>query len=141
MDLSPDALSLAHENALRLSAVFGMRFAVSDLTDALAASERFDLITANPPYVPSADVPALDVGIREFEPKLALDGGADGLDLLRRIVERARSTLVSGGVLATEVHYDQAGRVAELFEAAGLSQIEKRRDYGGHERVVSGVRR
>jgi len=139
-DLSEPALALACENALRLGAVFGMRFLSGDLFAPLAADERFDLVTANPPYVPEADVAALDPGIRDFEPKLALSAGADGLALIRRILQEGVSHLGPGGVLALEVQYDQADRVVELFAEAGLVDVEKRRDLGGHERVVSGRR-
>ena len=139
-DLSEAALALAFENAQRLGAIFGMHFAAGDLFDAIAADQRFDLITANPPYVSGAEVAKLDKSIRDFEPKLALSSGEDGLDLIRRIVADAGPRLAPSGVLALEVQYDQADRVAELFAAAGFVDLDKRRDLGGHERVVSGVR-
>lgn len=137
-DVSEPALGLALENAQRLGAVFGMRFLAGDLFAPIPASERFDLITANPPYIPEADVAKLDAGIRDFEPKVALSAGADGLDVIRRIVAEGVSRLVPGGVLALEVQYDQAPRVRELFARAGLVELATRRDLGGHERVVSG---
>ncbi|MBI3203876.1 MAG: peptide chain release factor N(5)-glutamine methyltransferase [Myxococcales bacterium] len=137
-DISEAALGLAFENAQRLGAVFGMSFSAGDLFAAVPAAERFDLITANPPYVSAPEALKLDRGIREFEPAVALCSGADGLDLIRRIVSDASAHLAPGGVLALEVQYDQAERVVGLFEAAGFTQIEKRRDLGGHERVVSG---
>ena len=102
------------------------------------SQERFDLITANPPYVPTHEWEALEAGIREFEPRLALDGGNDGLDTLRRIVEAAPNYLEPGGVLAIEVGYDQAERVSALLESARFDALDVRRDYGGHQRVVSG---
>jgi release factor glutamine methyltransferase len=141
LDASPDAIALAIENAVRLGVVFGIRFAVGDLTAPLPPEQRFELVTANPPYVPSAELARLEPGIVNFEPRLALDGGADGLDCVRRIVHEAAPKLAPGGVLALEVHWDQATRVAELLEAAGLAAVERQRDYGGHERVVSGCRR
>ncbi|MCC6667720.1 MAG: peptide chain release factor N(5)-glutamine methyltransferase [Polyangiaceae bacterium] len=136
-DISEPALGLAFENAQRLGTVFGMTFSAGDLFAALAAAERFDLITANPPYVSAPEVLKLDRGIREFEPAVALGSGADGLDLIRRIVTGAGAHLAPGGVLALEVQFDQADRVAELMQSAGFTAIEKRRDLGGHERVVS----
>ncbi len=138
VDASPDALAVARDNALRLGTVPGVRFVDGDLYEPLAA-ERFELITANPPYIPDAEVEELEPGIRDFEPRLALAGGSDGLSVIRRIVAGAPERLSPGGVLALEVGHDQAGRVSELFEQAGLSSIERRRDYGGHERVVSGA--
>ncbi len=137
-DISAPATELAWENALRLGVAHHLRVLVSDLFGALPEAERFELITANPPYIPSGDIGALAADIRDHEPRLALDGGADGLDVLRRIVAQAPARLEAGGVLAVEVQYDQAPRVSELFEAAGFHDIERRRDYGGHERVVSG---
>jgi release factor glutamine methyltransferase len=140
LDSSSEAIDLAMENAVRLGAVFGMRFGVGDLTAPLAESERFDLVTANPPYIPSAELGTLEQGIRDFEPRLALDGGSDGLAIIRRIVKESQPHLVPRGVLALEVGHDQAERVSELLESAGFVAIERRRDYGGHERVVSGCR-
>ncbi len=137
-DLSEAAIELARANALRLGAVHGVRLVPGDLFAAVAPDERFDLVTANPPYVPSHEVDALDAGIRDFEPRLALDGGDDGMSIVRRIVLESRSRLRPGGVLALEVHYDQAERVSELIEGAGFVEVERTKDYGGHERVVSG---
>jgi release factor glutamine methyltransferase len=136
-DLSEGAVQLARENALRLGAVLGVRFVAGDLSQAFGPDERFDLVTANPPYVPSADVDALEAGIRDYEPRLALDGGQDGMAVVRRIVEESRSRLRPGGVLALEVHYDQAVRVSEILQRAGFVDVERTKDYGGHERVVS----
>jgi release factor glutamine methyltransferase len=98
-------------------------------------------VTANPPYIPSGDIAALEPDIRDFEPRLALDGGADGLDIVRAIVGGARSRLEPAGVLALEIGHDQAARTRELFEAAGFTDVTVRRDYGGRDRVVSGVAR
>ncbi len=139
VDASADALEVARDNALRLGVVPGVRFLEGDLFQPLGDDERFDLVTANPPYVSDADMAELDVGIRDFEPAVALAGGSDGLAVVRRIVAGARGHLSPRGVLALEVGYDQATRVSELFEQAGLSSIERQRDYGGHERVVSGA--
>ncbi len=112
---------------------------------AAAVSEpvRFDLsVTANPPYIAGSDFPTLQADVRDHEPRLALDGGDDGLALLRRVVDGAPARLVSpGGVLAVEVGAGQAPAVVELFERAGLSAVEVQRDYGRIERVVSGVLR
>ena len=81
----------------------------------------------------------LEPGIREFEPTIALDGGPDGLRVTRRIIQGARKLLAPGGVLALEMGYDQGPRVEELMQAVGLTRILRARDYGGHERVASGM--
>jgi release factor glutamine methyltransferase len=139
-DVSQGAAALAWENAVRAGVAHHFRPLTGDLFAALAEGERFELVTANAPYIPSADLAGLQPDVRDFEPHLALDGGADGLVLIRRIVEQAPSWLAAGGVLALEVQYDQAPAVSALLEAHGFGDIQQRRDYGGHERVVSGKR-
>ncbi len=139
-DVSPEAIAVARENAERLGAVWGVNFVVSDLDVALDESARFDLVTANPPYIPSADIAGLPADVKDHEPRLALDGGPDGLTIVRRVVEAARRRLRKGGTLALEVGHDQAERVAALVASAGFSDLARRRDYGGNERVVSGRR-
>jgi len=139
VDISEDALTLACENALRLGAV-NAGFLRSDLFSALPPAARFDLITANPPYIPDGDIPGLMPDVRDYEPRIALAGGTDGLDLVRRIVTEAPARLEVGGLLAVEVGAGQAPDVAALFEHAGFQEITRMRDLGGHERVVSGVR-
>jgi release factor glutamine methyltransferase len=138
-DVSAGALAVARENALRLGAV-NAGFLESDLFSALAGTPlRFDLVTANPPYITDEDMGTLPVDIRAFEPEIALAGGPDGLDVARRIVAGAPALLDAGGVLAIEVGAGQAPAAVQLFAAAGFTEIETRRDYGGHERVVSGI--
>jgi release factor glutamine methyltransferase len=136
-DKSPAALSLARENARRLGAVWGVRFAEGDLFEAIGAEERFELIASNPPYIRTDELDTLSEDIREHEPRLALDGGPDGLDFYVRIAERALAHLTLGGVLCVEVGAGQAGEVRALFERTGLVDLEIDRDYGGIERVVS----
>jgi release factor glutamine methyltransferase len=148
-DTSRDALALARENALRLGA-YNVALRRGDLFAALKLPEspdmasepacRFDLVTANPPYVPASEIATLEPDVRDFEPRLALDGGDDGLAALRRVVSDAPAHLApSGGVLAVEVGAGEARAVVALFERAGFGHIEVRRDYARIERVVSGV--
>jgi release factor glutamine methyltransferase len=139
VDLSEDALAVARENALRLGAV-NAGFLRSDLYEALPPGARFELITANPPYIPDAEIAALQPDIRDYEPRVALSGGPDGLDVIRRIVAGAPRWLAPGGVLAIEVGAGQADGAAALFERAGLRDVARARDLGGHERVISGMR-
>lgn len=137
VDLSADALAVARENALRLGA-YNVAFVQGDLFAALAPGARFDLVTANAPYIPSAEIATLQPEVREFEPRLALDGGDDGLELVRRIVDAAPSFLRRGGALALEVGMGEAPAVAQRMTAT-FGAIEIHRDYAGIERVVSGV--
>jgi release factor glutamine methyltransferase len=138
-DLSPGALAVARDNALRLGA-YNVAWRQGDLFDAVPSPERFDLVTANPPYIAAGDFASLQADVRDHEPRLALEGGADGLSLLARVVAGAPARLVSpGGVLAVEVGAGQAPAVVQLFEQAGLTAIEVQRDYARIERVVSGM--
>jgi release factor glutamine methyltransferase len=137
-DLSPDALAVARENGQRAGVDSRLTLLLGDLFAAVPSEHRFLLITANPPYIPSADVLELDKGIRDFEPRLALDGGLDGFDIIARIVREAPAWLAPSGTLALEVGFDQAERTESLFVEAGFENILRHRDYGGHERVVSG---
>jgi release factor glutamine methyltransferase len=134
-DLSPEALVVARDNALRLGA-YNVSFREGDLYAAVEAGQRFDLIVSNPPYVPAGDVPHLMADVREFEPRVALDGGADGLALVRRIVADAPRVLVPGGRIALEVGSGQAGDAAAILEARGFRTIATSRDYARIERVV-----
>jgi release factor glutamine methyltransferase len=137
-DLSEGALAVARENALRLGAP-QLAFFHGDLFAGLPEDARFELITANPPYIREDELPTLSVDVRAFEPTLALVSGADGLDLMRRLVREAPKHLAPGGVLAVELGCDQGDAVEALFAAAGFVEITRRRDYGGLDRVVSAV--
>lgn len=137
-DISLDALALATHNGLRLGA--HNHWVHADLYEGLDALHgKLDLVTANPPYISDADMEELPCDIREFEPAQALHGGPDGLVFLRRIIAGAPSMLCAQGVLAVEVAAGQAPQVRALFEDAGFGDIQVDRDYGDHERVVSGV--
>jgi release factor glutamine methyltransferase len=137
-DISPDALAVARENQLRLGA-YNVAFLQGDLFGALDGAGPFDVITANPPYISLADMASLPPDVRDFEPRLALEGGADGLDYYRRIVRDAPAHLAPKGCLVVEVGAGEAPDVASLFEKAGFHAVEIRRDYGQIERVVSGI--
>lgn len=100
--------------------------------------QRFDLIVSNPPYIPTADLEALQPEVRDFEPRGALDGGRDGLDFYRLIVPAAPEHLNPGGWLMVEIGIDQAPAVKELFAAAGFTDIFTARDPQQIERVIGG---
>ncbi len=137
-DISEDALVVARENAYRLGA-YNVAFRAGDLFEPVRdLHPKLDLITANPPYIASAEIPSLQPEIKDFEPRVALDGGADGLDLVRRIVEGAPAHLARGGILAIEIGEGEASETRALFERSGFADIQTERDYGKIERVVSG---
>jgi len=133
-DISPDALVVARRNAATHDVA--PRLVESDWFAALEG-ERFDLIVANPPYIPLDD-PHLREGDLRFEPPQALASGADGLEALRRIVAAAPRHLMPGGWLLFEHGYDQAEAVRRLLEAAGYAEIEQHRDLAGIVRVSGG---
>lgn len=133
-DVSPDALAVARANAERLGAE--ITFIESDLLDRIDGV--FDVITANLPYVTSGELVELEPEITQYEPALALDGGADGLDLVRRLAAQAPSRLKPGGQIALEIGADQAGATAAILERHGFFDTEVHNDLAGHGRVVTG---
>jgi release factor glutamine methyltransferase len=134
-DLSADALAVAAENVRRLGAEGAVELAQGDLWSAVHASAGpFHVIASNPPYVPSGEVPGLAREVRR-EPCIALDGGADGLELVRRIVAGAPARLAPGGLLLVELHESHAGPFPALCAAAGLERPEVRRDLAGLPRL------
>lgn len=137
-DVSEGAITVARENALRLGAVPRAWFRRSDLFADLGVSSPFELITANPPYIPEPDIAGLSSTIRDFEPRIALTGGEDGLDFVRAIVAGAPRHLVRGGALAMEIGAGQSDAVRQIYARGGFGEIEATRDLAGIERVVSG---
>ena len=104
-----------------------------------AALWDFDVIACNPPYIPTGDLAGLDVSVRDYEPRSALDGGADGLDFYRAIAAQWGSALRLGGSLLFEVGINQAMDVAALLEGSGFEDIQSTQDTQGIPRVVEGV--
>lgn len=135
-ELSASALEIARRNAVRHTVADRLRFVRSDLLCG-AAADRFDLILSNPPYIPTGELAGLQPEVRDFEPRLALEGGTDGLAPYRRLAPMAQHCLAPGGSIAVEVGQGQAPDVARIFADAGLSEIEVRRDLAGIERLVA----
>jgi release factor glutamine methyltransferase len=132
-EISPAALAVARENAAALGA--RVELLQGDLDAPVPPGDRFDVVVSNPPYVPGGEIERLSREVRG-EPRLALDGGADGLDLLRRIVSRAPSRLRPGSVLLLEMHESHATALPALCREAGLSPVEVGRDLAGLPRWV-----
>lgn len=135
LEQSVEALAVARRNAVDLR-VGNVAFLQSDWFSALGR-ERFDLIVSNPPYVAKSD-PHLQNGDARFEPLTALEGGAEGLDAIRRIVAEARPHLIAGGWLLFEHGYDQASPARQFLQAAGYEDVFSARDLAGIERVAGG---
>lgn len=131
-DISSDALNVAAVNAVRLSV--DVSFRQSDLFQNLSGSV-FDLIISNPPYIPSSDCETLQPEVRK-EPRLALDGGKDGCDLYRRIIQTAGPVLAPGGKLMMELGINEADALAELLTRQGFSQLHIRKDHAGIDRMI-----
>ena len=137
VDVSDGAVELARHNAALLGLGGRLRVLRSDLFAALPPEERFHLIVSNPPYIPASEYEVLEPNVRDYEPRLALDGGADGLDVYRRLVPEALARLRAGGTLALEVGAGQAAAVQALFAgAAGYGAPRERADLSGVARVV-----
>jgi len=139
-DVSPEAIRVASRNAVRLGVAWNTAFSTGDLLAPVRQMGPLDLVTANPPYIPSAEVDQLPADIRNHEPRLALDGGADGLDLVRRLIAEAAACLGADGVLAMEIACDQGPRVVEQMQHAGWTDVRVAQDLGKRDRVVSGIR-
>jgi release factor glutamine methyltransferase len=133
-DLSADALAVARANAAALGAEVDLR--AGDLYDALGEAEPpFDVIVSNPPYIPRGELDTLPREVRR-EPRIALDGGEDGLALLRRIVAGAPARLSPGGALVLEMHESHVDVLPRLCLEAGLERAEARKDLAGLPRYV-----
>jgi release factor glutamine methyltransferase len=141
-DISAEALETAKTNAARLLPPDSIFFYQGDLYDALPPRtmnpEPRTLIISNPPYVPTTEIPSLSPEVR-MEPALALDGGDDGLDVIRKIVSRAPEFLCKGGTLLLEADPRQMAAIADLYKEAGFSDIQTHADLSGRERVISGI--
>lgn len=162
VDISDTALQVATENSKRLELESKVTFLKGDLfepLDELNLHKSIDIIVSNPPYIPTRDIAVLQKEVAEYEPKLALDGGEDGLDFYRRIVDECNKYLSNNGVLAMEIGYDQGPAVEKLLKGMidtgaeesvpcsnqckknnsrciRLSHIEIIKDLAGHDRVV-----
>ena len=145
VDISDDAISLARTNAEKLNAGDNISIIKSDLFSAFEDGngnplEKFDMILCNPPYIRSKDINNLMKDVRDYEPRLALDGSPDGLAFYRRVVDRANDFLTEEGSVVFEIGCEQYMDVADLLREAGFEHITRLRDMSGLDRVVSGRR-
>lgn len=136
VDISENALDVAKFNAQKFYVDDRAEFFCGDLFSPLEG-KIFDAIVSNPPYIPTNDLKNLQIEV-QTEPKLALDGGNDGLNFYRRIISDAPKFLRDGGLLAVEIGINQASAVKNLFECAGFVDVAILNDLSGIERVVAG---
>ena len=139
-ELSEMALEVAKENAELLHLSDRVVWRQGDLFGAVSDDERFDVIVSNPPYIKSEVIPALAAEVSVYEPRLALDGGPDGLYFYRKIIPEAAKHLVTGGMLYLEIGFDQAEAVSGFMLEAGYYEVRTIRDYGGNDRIVCGIK-
>lgn len=139
VDASSEALAVARDNAANLDLNNRAALMHGDWTAGLADAS-FDLVVSNPPYIPTSVIETLEPEVRDHEPRLALDGGADGLDAYRLLAPEILRVLKPGGMFAVEIGYDQSKAVEALFNAAGAKQVRTIKDLSTHDRVVTGVK-
>ena len=137
VDLSEKALAVAKKNAEKHLGG-NVRFLQRDLLTAVH-EKRFSLLLSNPPYIVSKVIPGLEREVSEYEPKMALDGGEDGLLFYRRIAREAKKVLLPGARLYLEIGYDQGESVKDIFQKEGYEEVEVFPDLSGNPRVVRGI--
>lgn len=140
VDMSAQALVAAKINAEEHDVLSRLFLREGSWFDPIAASERFDVIVSNPPYIPAADILELTPEVRDHDPMLALDGGLDGLNPYAEIAMGAKQHLVPGGVLAVECGIGQALAIEHLFGAQGFEAVTSHKDLAGIARIVTAKR-
>lgn len=145
VDLSPEALEVARENAARLLESSDRerpqrdcRWVCGDLFEGVDG--KYECIVSNPPYIRSGEIDGLMPEVRDHEPRMALDGHDDGLYFYRRIIGESPDYLTGGGLLALEIGCDQGEDVCALMERQGFREVRVVKDYAGLDRVVTGIR-
>ncbi|HEY2329686.1 MAG TPA: peptide chain release factor N(5)-glutamine methyltransferase [Verrucomicrobiae bacterium] len=136
LDISADALALAQQNALKNKGAEQIEFLLGDGFAALPEKSQFDLIVSNPPYIPSAEIATLEPEVKDFDPRAALDGGADGLDFYRMFAAQAKSFLKPDGKIMVEFGDGQADAVRKIFEAEKWVVEAVHEDYSQRARIL-----
>lgn len=141
IDASEEALAVARKNAAKHGVADRIDFRLGDRLGPVQGEEPFDAVISNPPYIPTADIPRLEVGVRDYEPHLALDGGPDGLDVVRGLIEQSVPLLKPGGHLILEIGTAQEKPVRALIEAQPTFLLAPTiHDHAGHPRVIRATR-
>lgn len=136
-DISKDALKIANLNCARNKVQNRVELLCGNLFEALQGQQQFDLIVSNPPYIETNVIPTLQKEVRDYEPMIALDGGQDGLDFYKEIIEKAPMYLTQGGYLVFEIGYNQGQSVKKLMDGI-FCDINVYKDICGNDRVVVG---
>ena len=135
LDLSPDALALAQENAAQLNLGERITWIQSDLLSGLDGGERFDLVVANLPYIASDEIPTLSREV-QHDPRLALDGGPRGTEIIERLIDEIRPFLNPGALLALEIGHDQAEPLSAVLQQQHYHHVRSLTDYQGTLRFL-----
>ena len=138
-DVSEDAIALAKENAAKCGLGDKVKFAVMDGLDDFDEPQCVDVIVSNPPYIETSVCETLDPRVKDFEPRLALDGGASGLDFYDRYLSDAVNLLKPGGAVFFEIGEGQGEAVRQLMFDCGFDEIKIEKDYAGHDRYASAI--
>ncbi|WP_165185273.1 peptide chain release factor N(5)-glutamine methyltransferase [Caulobacter soli] len=139
IDVSEDALAVARENAANLDLAGRVALMRGDWTSGLG-DDSFDLVVSNPPYIATDVIETLEPEVRDHEPRLALDGGADGLDAYRVLAGEILRVLKPGAMFAVEIGYDQSAAVEALFKDVGAQNVKTIKDLSTHDRVITGTK-
>ncbi|AYV46659.1 peptide chain release factor N(5)-glutamine methyltransferase [Caulobacter flavus] len=139
VDISEEALAVARENAANLDLDGRLALMRGDWTTGMGDAS-FDVVVSNPPYIPTADIETLQPEVRDHEPRLALDGGPDGLDAYRALAPEILRVLKPGGLFCVEIGFDQSAAVEALFNEAGAQNVRTVKDLSTHDRVVTGFK-
>jgi len=134
IDISSKAIQMAEANSKYLQLLYRSKFKVIDLDKFNIG--KYDLIVSNPPYIPSRDIKNLSKDITNFEPLIALDGGIDGLDLIKKVIYKSNHLLKRGGLLALEVGYKGYKRISNILRYNGYRELSKECDYNRNVRCI-----
>ena len=134
IDISAKAIAIARINSKRLDLMNRSKFMVFNLDKFNIG--KFDLVISNPPYIPSKDIKNLSMDITNYEPRVALDGGLDGLDLIKKVIYKSNHLLKRYGLLVIEIGYNQYQKVSDILKRRGLREIAREYDYNRNVRCI-----
>jgi release factor glutamine methyltransferase len=139
VDISPAALKVAGINRDRFK-LTNVKLLESDLFEKIDKDEKFHIIASNPPYIPTETIDRLQEEVKNYEPRIALDGGREGMDFYRRIVPESKEYLNEKGLLILEIGYDQGNQVRDLMLKEGFKDVKILKDLQGLDRAVLGIK-
>ncbi|HAE91773.1 MAG TPA: peptide chain release factor N(5)-glutamine methyltransferase [Tissierella sp.] len=142
VDISDTAIKIANINKSKFG-LSNVNFYKGDLFEAIESldlEKEFQIIVSNPPYIASEEIETLDITVKDFEPRSALDGGVDGLDFYRKITPESRKYLKDNGLLIYEIGYNQGEEVRNILIDEGFREVSILKDLQGHTRVVLGIK-